>query len=104
MTTPQRRSLLPAQPITPRAVSEADIVEVASKNGFQPVVNEVSAPVAMSPQRRHRQPTRRDHQFNVRLRRETIDFIYAEANGRNVPIAQVIEEMTEALKRQQGRG
>jgi hypothetical protein len=35
------------------------------------------------------------------LRRDTLDFIYAQANGRNVPVAQVIEEMADALKRQQ---
>jgi hypothetical protein len=52
--------------------------------------------------RRHRQPTGRDHQFNVRLKKETIDFIYSQANDRNVPIAQVIEEMAEALKRGHG--
>jgi len=48
--------------------------------------------------KRRRQLTGRDHQFNVRLRRDTLDFIYAVANERNIPIAQVIEEATEALK------
>ena len=53
--------------------------------------------------RRQRQPTGREHQFNVRLRQETLDFIYGQANERNIPIAQVIEEMAEALKRAQQR-
>jgi hypothetical protein len=48
--------------------------------------------------RRKRQPTGRDHQFNVRLRRETLEFIYCQANGRNIPVAQVIEEACEALQ------
>lgn len=53
-----------------------------------------SAAVTASP----RAPT---HQFNVRLRRDTLDFIYAQANERNIPVAQVIEEATEALRRAQ---
>jgi hypothetical protein len=43
------------------------------------------------------------HQFNVRLRRDTLDFIYAQANERNIPVAQVIEEMAATLQRQQQR-
>jgi hypothetical protein len=35
------------------------------------------------------------------LRRDTLDFIYSQANERNIPVAQVIEEATEALRRQQ---
>ena len=97
----RRRSLLPVQPHQPPVMSEADIAAVANRNGFQ------SAPTPMDEStttpRRQRQPTRRDYQFNVRLRRETVDFIYSQANSRNVPIAQVIEEMAEALKRQQSR-
>jgi hypothetical protein len=53
--------------------------------------------------RRQRQPKGRNHQFNVRLRRDTLDFIYAQANERNIPVAQVIEDMADALKRQQQR-
>jgi hypothetical protein len=97
----RRRSLLAVQPNQPSAVSEADIAAVASRNGFEPA-SVTRGDTAATP-RRHRQPTGRDHQFNVRLRSDTIDFIYSQANTRNVPIAQVIEEMTEALKRQQGR-
>lgn len=96
----RRRSLLPVQPHQPSTVSEVDIAAVASRNGFQPVSEQRDDSAATM--RRQRQPTRRDHQFNVRLRLETVDFIYSQANSRNVPIAQVIEEMAEALKRQQG--
>jgi len=97
----RRRSLLPVQSHQPPAMSEAEIAAVASRNGFPPVPapNDDNAAIL----RRQRQPTGRDHQFNVRLRRETVDFIYSQANSRNVPIAQIIEEMVEALKRQQGR-
>lgn len=101
----RRRSLLPVQPHQSPAVDEADIAAVASRNGFPPVsaAPDPSNDSAAGP-RRQRQPMGRDHQFNVRLRRGTIDFIYSQANSRNIPIAQVIEEMEEALKRQQGRG
>ena len=99
----RRRPLFSVQSQQPPAVSDADIAAVASRNGFQSA--EPTAPssdTGITP-RRQRQLTGRVHQFNVRLKRETVDFIYEQANNRNVPIAQVIEEMAEALKRQQGR-
>jgi hypothetical protein len=99
----RRRSLLPVQPSQPHAVSEADIAAVASRNGFQAVPVAARESSASTP-RRHRQPTGRDHQFNVRLKSETIDFIYSQSNSRNVPIAQIVEEMVEALRGEQGRG
>jgi hypothetical protein len=99
----RRRSLLPVQPHPQPIVSEADIAAVASRNGFQPAPTTTSKDTGLTP-RRQRQLTGRVHQFNVRLRRDTVDFIYEQANSRNVPIAQVIEEMAEAFKRQQGRG
>jgi hypothetical protein len=102
----KRRSLLPVQPPqAAREVSEAAIAAVANRNGFQSVAtpeqqdNEREGTL----RRRQRQPTGRDHQFNVRLKRETLDFIYAEANSRNVPVAQVVEDMAEALKVQKSR-
>jgi hypothetical protein len=97
----RRRSLLPVQPHRPSAVSEAEIAAVASRNGFQPAPPTPASDTGAIP-RRQRQLTGRVHQFNVRLRRGTVDFIYEQANSRNVPIAQVIEEMEEAFKRQQG--
>jgi hypothetical protein len=96
----RRRSLLPVRSHQPPAVSEAEIAAVASRNGFQPALTASSNDSEAIP-RRQRQLTGRVHQFNVRLRRETVDFIYDQANSRNVPIAQVIEEMAEALKHQQ---
>ena len=81
----------------PPAVSEADIAAVASRNGFPATPPTPTSDTGATP-RRQRQPIGRDHQFNVRLKRETVDFIYAQANSRNVPIAQVIEEMADALR------
>ncbi len=96
----RRRSLLPVPPQQPPAVSEEEIAAVASRNGFQPA-SKPSSDTGTTP-RRQRQLTGRVHQFNVRLKLETADYIYQQANSRNVPVAQVIEEMVEALRCQQG--
>lgn len=54
--------------------------------------------------RRRRRLRHRTQQFNVRLREDTIDAIYAESNARDIPLAQVIEEMVELfLAQKQGR-
>jgi hypothetical protein len=104
MTEPlKRRNLLAAVPSTPAALPEEAIAVVAERNGFSSAApREAPAPASSpEPRRRQRQLTGRDHQFNVRLRRDTLDFIYSQANGRNVPVAQVIEEAIEALHRHQ---
>ena len=100
--TLRRRSLLPVQSHQPPTLSEDDIAAVANRNGFPATPAPAPANDSATTPRRQRQPTGRDYQFNVRLRRKTIDFIYAQSNSRDIPIAQVIEEMEEALKRQQG--
>ena len=95
----KRRNLLAAvQPTEP--LPQEAIGLVAEKNGFSPPPSVAAAPA--SPERgvrRQRQLTGRDHQFNVRLRRDTLDFIYGQANARNIPVAQVIEEAIELLQR-----
>ena len=102
----RRRSLLPTQPPQAPTISEEAIAVVASRNGFQSPAP-VSAPRSAlldapeEPLRRQRQPSERKHQFNVRLKRETLNFIYDQANTRAIPVAQVIEDMADALKRQQ---
>jgi hypothetical protein len=86
------------------SLSDEATAAVAARNGY-PNISPTAPPASIadhSGARRQRQPTGRDHQFNVRLRRETLDFIYAQANERNIPVAQVIEDIVEALKRQQG--
>ncbi len=98
----KRRSLLQSVSAAPPLPEEA-IAEVAARNGFPNAALTTSASTGAdhSGARRQRQPTGRNHQFNVRLRRETLDFIYAQANERNIPVAQVIEDMADALKQQQ---
>ena len=98
----KRRNLVAVAAPPPPPLPEDAIAAVAARNGF-PTPKPPASPTPAADQiaaRRQRQPTGRDHQFNVRLRRDTLDFIYAEANERNIPIAQVIEEATDALKRQ----
>jgi hypothetical protein len=102
----KRRNLLQAVSSPAPSLPDEAIAEVAARNGFPGVAPPGPPPPAKSDHgaaRRQRQPTGRDHQFNVRLRRDTLDFIYAQSNDRNIPVAQVIEEMAEALKRQQQR-
>lgn len=106
MNEPLKRRNLLAVP-SPSPLPEEAIAAVAARNGFPAVAPPtVASPVSVTDsaaRRRQRQPTGREHQFNVRLRQETLDFIYGEANERNIPIAQVIEEMAEALKRARQR-
>src|ERR1700710_787202 len=101
---PKRRNLLAVASATPEPLPEEAIAAVAARNGF-PVASPQPAPASTPAEdaslRRRRQPTGRDHQFNVRLRRDTLDFIYAQANERNIPVAQVIEEAIEALRHRQ---
>ena len=105
MNEPLKRRNLLAVPSTPEPLPQEAIAVVAARNGFPAAVSPIAPPAASSPEagicRRLRQPTGRDHQFNVRLRRDTLDFIYSQANERNIPVAQVIEEATEALRREQ---
>ena len=105
MKEPLQRRSLTAAFSAPEPIPQEAVAAVAAQNGFQPAAPISPPPSAsvsdISTRRRHRQPTGRDLQFNVRLRKDTLDFIYAEANERNIPIAQVIEEGMEALKRQQ---
>ena len=105
MNEPLKRRNLAAIVTSPQPLADEALAAVANRNGF-PAVVQPPEPLAPSitedsQRRRQRQPTGRDHQFNVRLRKDTLDFIYAQANERNIPIAQVIEEATDALRRQQ---
>jgi hypothetical protein len=97
----KRRSLLGALDTTAPTLPPETIVETAVRNGFSASEPEKTPnPDGNSGgSRRQRQPTGRIHQFNVRLRAETLDAIYAQANTRNVPVAQVIEEAIAALLR-----
>ncbi|MGO9391236.1 hypothetical protein [Rhodoblastus sp.] len=102
MTEPLKRRNLLAIPAVSDPLPQDAVAAVAARNGFPAVAPSDAQSLHQADsgiRRRHRQPTGRDHQFNVRLRRDTLDFIYAQANERNIPVAQVIEEATEALRR-----
>jgi hypothetical protein len=97
----KRRSLLGALDTTSPTLPAERIVETAVRNGFSASEPE-KTPIpdgTSGGARRQRQPTGRVHQFNVRLRAETLEAIYSQANSRNVPVAQVIEEAIAALLR-----
>ena len=95
----KRRSLLEGLDTTRTAPSDAAISVTAERNGFSASTPEMSLDQTRVTlcMRRQRQPTGRVHQFNVRLRSDTLEAIYAQANGRNVPVAQIIEEAVAAL-------
>jgi hypothetical protein len=42
--------------------------------------------------------------FSLKLRPDTLDYIYSIANGRNIPLAQVIEELVDAHTRLSKQG
>lgn len=107
MTEPTRRSLLGALERKSTPVSEEVIAIAAEQHGFTtpaaPVAPARPAPDFLSAPRRQRQPKGRTEQFNVRLRPETVALIYGESNGRDIPLAQVIEEALEAYMRDRAR-
>jgi len=97
----KRRSLTGILDTPPPAMPEAVIAATGARNGFAAVTPaETQDNAAAAGARRRRQPTGRVHQFNVRLRADTLEDIYSQANGRNVPVAQVIEEAMAALAQQ----
>ena len=53
------------------------------------------APVAPKRER----ATGRNIPFTTRLRKDTMEYIYGQANSRNIPIAAVIEELVEAHRK-----
>jgi hypothetical protein len=57
---------------------------------------------APQPPRRKRM-TGRSVPFSIKLRADTLEYIYEIANERDVPLAQVIEELVEVHARQQRR-
>lgn len=96
--TLKRRSLLADLDAASTPVDEAAITATAGRHGF---LQGQGGGAQGGPEaaRRRRQPTGRVHQLNVRLRADTIGLIYAQANDRNIPVAQVIEEAMDALAR-----
>lgn len=58
-----------------------------------------SSPPSSLVLRRERKLKNRSIQFNVRLKPETVDFIYRRANERGVDLADVIEELVDLANR-----
>ena len=74
MNEPLKRRNLLAVPSLAAHLPEEAIAAVAARNGFPAAPPPpVAAAVDSGVSRRKRQPTGRDHQFNVRLRCDTLD-------------------------------
>ncbi|MHB8286870.1 MAG: hypothetical protein ACYDD1_19630 [Caulobacteraceae bacterium] len=104
----QRRSLLAGLDERTKDLPSDAVAQTAAKNGFE-IRADAPAPArqvgASEPVFARKRPkTGRDHQFNVRLRADTMEQIYDRANSRNIPVAQVIEEAMEALLAPSRRG
>ena len=87
-------------PVDPEAIRKA-----ASAAGFRstnpvPAPTPATASAALDIKRRTRRKTTRVHQFNTRLRGETLQAIHAYADAHDVTIADVIEHALEALDRE----
>lgn len=107
---PQRKSLTGALGAirngpseTPSASAEQAPV-AATRPGFDTVpvpVGEVDRLIAnQAPQAPRRvRGGGRTMSFSLKLRPDTLDYIYGIANGRNVPLAQVIEELVDVHSR-----
>jgi len=102
MTEMKRRSLLeglkPAARDQGLVPSEDAVAAVAKRHGITAERSGEGAEHATTPPRRQRKILGRTQQFNVRLHPSTLEQIYAEANGRDIPIAQVIEEAIALLR------
>jgi len=102
MTEMKRRSLLdglkPTARDTGSVPSEDAVAAVAKRHGIIAERSPEASETAATPPRRQRKILGRTQQFNVRLHPSTVEQIYAEANGRDIPIAQVIEEAIALLR------
>lgn len=106
MTAGRRRLLdgLGNRETAPAPPSVELVKEAAEKNGFGFAAEPVTAPSALEQGssdalvRRVRKSVGRTHPLNVRLKPATVAEIMSIANSRDVPIAQVIEELLDAAR------
>jgi len=111
---PQRRSLsgglgairnAPVDPVS----NEPSVMPAAVRAGFDTVpvpmgeVEQLRANQIPQVPRRTR-GAGRSMPFSLKLRPDTLDYIYSIANGRNIPLAQVIEELVESHARDAAPG
>lgn len=89
-----RRRLLdglpPAPPVEHTPPSEV-VAEAAQRNGFGYAIEPVRE--GAGPIKRVRKSVGRTHPLNVRLKPATVATIMGIANDRDIPVAQVIEEL-----------
>jgi hypothetical protein len=110
---PQRRSLVGLGSIrnqpTDAPPTDVSLTPAAQRAGFDTVpvpmaeVDQLRANQAPQAPRRNR-GAGRSIPFSLKLRKDTLDYIYEIANARNIPLAQVIEELVEVHARSTARG
>ncbi|MET4666375.1 hypothetical protein [Sphingomonas sp. PvP056] len=102
MTELKRRSLLDGLKPTSRSEdsvpSDNAVAAVAKRHGIDAEGSAQGSETATTSPRRQSNILGRTPQFNVRLHPSTVKQIYAEANGRGIPIAQVIAEAIALLR------
>ena len=110
---PQRRSLTGLgairNPSTDTPPKEVSLTPAAHRAGFDTVpvpiaeVDQLRANQSPQAPRRNR-GAGRSIPFSLKLRKDTLDYIYEIANGRNIPLAQVIEELVDVHARSAEQG
>lgn len=103
---PQRKSLTGALSAIRNDPTDAphtpiDVTPAATREGFDSVPVPVGEVDRLRANQSPEVPRRvrgggRTMSFSLKLRPDTLNYIYAVANGRNIPLAQVIEELVDA--------
>lgn len=95
----------PLQPVATAALAPAPVSKpVIAPTAPKAAPSAPSAPEADLVLYRQARKSERDKPFTTRLKAETKAAIYAQVNGRDVPVAQVIEEAIAALLEKQAQG
>lgn len=87
-------------PVDPEAIRKAASAAGFRSTNLSPTPTPATASAAPDIKPRTRKKTTRVHQFNTRLRAETVQAIHAYADAHDVTIADVIERAIEALERE----
>lgn len=88
-------------PVDPEAIRKAALAAGFRSTSPAPAPIPTAA-ATLDIKRRTRRRTNRVHQFNTRLRAETVQAIHAYADAHDVTIADVIERAVHALSREDG--
>lgn len=105
---PQRRSLTGLGAIrnqtTDTPAKDVTLTPAAQRAGFDTIPVPMAEVEQLRANQTEQAPRRtrgagRSIPFSLKLRKDTLDYIYEIANGRNIPLAQVIEELVDTHAR-----